>query len=61
MATVTVDDLRDAESVVKRAEKRVATRRKALEQEETKLAQAKEGHAGIMEAYRQQHCGNGQG
>lgn len=54
--TVTVDDLREAEQLIRRAEGRVTTRRKRLEEEEITLRKEQDRHAKLVEQYRQQHC-----
>lgn len=56
---VTVDDLREAEMLIKRAEGRVATRRKRLIQEEIELSKTREVHAELIKAYQTQHCKDG--
>jgi len=53
---VTVDDLQKAELAIKRAEGRVATKRKHLVEEEAGLVKARESHAEIVRTYQEQHC-----
>jgi outer membrane protein TolC len=53
---VTIDDLQQAEILIKRARGRVETRRAKLAEEETALRDEINKHAALVDQYGKQHC-----